>query len=698
MPEFDLKKIQELILSKLSIRNIVILLSTISVIANLWLGSTAYFSMQNLSEKQGDLIDVSSIQEFSANIGNNLIKFQNRQAEILAVKDLGALAKVTDKAELMRKYQQASDQLKEISKDEPKLNGFANKLSVPYQEFIAADDQIYSTSHEILTAKQQISMQAEKINDQLNEIDTLVNSLAGKQKFVSKRIKRKIKRLLKKDSLLEDPELLVRLVDQVKGLVLGKGSTITEKVTGIQTLSLTLSSLTRQLLSTTDADTVINLRKNKVDQLLAETDIRINSLLKSLEENKKLAPIAQKLTVKLKQFIGIAFTDKSSIYNLQLIIIKQQKLQNELSRTVAINANALNGTMKELSATVLESRNFISTESRKQVESNKMLVASIAIVVIILLAIMSVFAVFSISKKLNPMLSLIQSISDGKLNNQIGTSGEDELGQLLNAIAQMQTRLSKTMSYIANSAGSITTASDEVNSTAQSLSQAASKQAASVEETSASMKQMSASITHNNENATETERIASQSAKSAQEGGDAVTNTVIAMKQIADKVSVIEDIAYQTNILALNASIEAARVGAQGRGFAIVALEVRKLAERSQLAASEISGLTSTSVDIAERAGGLLEQIVPNIGKTAGLVQEISVSSNEQAQGAEQITEAMTQLDQITQQNAAASEELAATSEEMQGLSQQLIKYIDYFTLDTSPTDSEVPLESEKSA
>ena len=165
-------------------------------------------------------------------------------------------------------------------------------------------------------------------------------------------------------------------------------------------------------------------------------------------------------------------------------------------------------------------------------------------------------------------------------------------------------------------------------------------------------------------------------------GGDAVLQTISAMKQIADKITIIEDIAYQTNILALNASIEAARAGGHGRGFSVVATEVRKLAERSQNAASEISDLTSSSVEIAKQAGALLDKIVPNIKNTADLVQEISSASEEQNLGATQIASSMGQLESVTQQNAAAAEELSATAEEMKVQVNDLNKQLMFFRLD----------------
>ncbi|WP_304640045.1 methyl-accepting chemotaxis protein, partial [Pseudomonas sp.] len=178
------------------------------------------------------------------------------------------------------------------------------------------------------------------------------------------------------------------------------------------------------------------------------------------------------------------------------------------------------------------------------------------------------------------------------------------------------------------------------------------------------------------------DNIAGKAASDAVDGGRAVREVVVAMKQIADKIGIIDDIAYQTNLLALNAAIEAARAGDHGKGFAVVAAEVRKLAERSQIAAQEIGGVASSSVRLAEQAGSLLDEIVPNIQRTSDLVQEITAASQEQSTGAGQINIAMEQMNQITQQNASASEELAATSEEMNAQAAQLLELISYFQLD----------------
>ena len=282
---------------------------------------------------------------------------------------------------------------------------------------------------------------------------------------------------------------------------------------------------------------------------------------------------------------------------------------------------------------------------------------------------------------LNDVLRVLQSLAGGDLTKSIDGDYKGLFGDLKTDLNVTIEKLGEVLSNVNGSVTNIANSAEEVSSTAQSLAQGASEQAASVEETSASIEQMGASIDQNNENAKVTNDIASKSARSAEEGGSAVSQTVSAMNDIASKIGIIEDIAYQTNILALNAAIEAARAGEHGKGFAVVAVEVRKLAERSQVAASEISTLASSSVTIAETAGTLLDEIVPGINNTAELVQEISAASDEQATGAGQIGEAMGQLDKVTQQNASASEELTATAESMRNQSQNLLEQVGFFNL-----------------
>ena len=271
-------------------------------------------------------------------------------------------------------------------------------------------------------------------------------------------------------------------------------------------------------------------------------------------------------------------------------------------------------------------------------------------------------------------------ISEGDLTAKVIVRSEkDTLGKALSAMLE---KLNTVVGDVMAASQQVATGSQQLSSTSEELSQGATEQAASAEEASSSVEEMSSNIKQNAENALQTQKIATSAAASAEEGGKAVSETVTAMKAIAGKISIIEEIARQTNLLALNAAIEAARAGEHGKGFAVVASEVRKLAERSQTAAGEIGKLSTSSVEIAERAGEMLAKIVPDIQTTAELVEEISAASKEQTIGAEQISQAIQQLDQVTQQNASVSEEMASTSEELSSQAEHMQSTISFFRLD----------------
>ncbi|MFW6289095.1 MAG: methyl-accepting chemotaxis protein [Spirochaetota bacterium] len=289
---------------------------------------------------------------------------------------------------------------------------------------------------------------------------------------------------------------------------------------------------------------------------------------------------------------------------------------------------------------------------------------------------------FVLHRKLLPLSEAVEisnRMAEGDLDINITSRGNDETTALLDAMRTMVSQLERVVSSVKDAGDQVSSGSQQLSSSAQQMSQGATEQAASAEEVSASMEQMGSNVKQNADNSLQTEKIATQAAKNATESGEAVNEAVTAMKAIAEKITIIEEIARQTNLLALNAAIEAARAGEYGKGFAVVATEVGKLAQRSQAAAGEIGELSGSSVDIAERAGAMLAELVPNIQKTADLVQEISAASNEQDRGVDQINQAITQLDQVIQQNAAASEEVAATSEELARQAEQLQESIGFF-------------------
>lgn len=430
------------------------------------------------------------------------------------------------------------------------------------------------------------------------------------------------------------------------------------------------------IFSTTSAE--MDIREKNMEQLLAR--IKTNhdlyeALAETDEERKMLATFDDHF----KSYIAIS--EKMLPLSVEMRTEEAMVLMTgdskkyfdefslELTQLVALNVEGIQAATEVAHATYSEGR----------------LLTFIILAISALIGI--IIAVVIIRNLLNQLggepayvTDIVSKVAAGDLTVQVELKKGDNSSMLF-SVDNMVKKLSEVVSGVSSATDNLSSASEQISSTAQTMSQATSEQAASVEETSASIEQMSASVNQNTENAKITDGMSSQAASQAVEGGQAVSDTVLAMKQIADKIGIIDDIAYQTNLLALNAAIEAARAGEHGKGFAVVAAEVRKLAERSQVAAQEIGETAKSSVNLAEKAGKLLDEIVPGITKTAELVQEITAASSEQATGVSQINSAMDQLNQVTQQNASSSEELASTAEEMSSQAEMLKELMEFFTV-----------------
>ncbi|KTT96896.1 methyl-accepting chemotaxis protein [Sphingomonas sanguinis] len=303
-------------------------------------------------------------------------------------------------------------------------------------------------------------------------------------------------------------------------------------------------------------------------------------------------------------------------------------------------------------------------------------------VVALLIAIAGgVWIAMLVSSGLRKIGEAVSAVADGDLSNEVQVRSNDEIKDLVETVNRMTSRLRDTIGQTALAAQNVAAGSQQLSSSSEQVSQGATEQAAAAEEASASMEQMAANIKQNADNATQTEKIARQSSQDAEISGQAVQKAVVAMRTIAEKIGIVQEIARQTDLLALNAAVEAARAGEHGRGFAVVAAEVRKLAERSQSAAAEISGMSSDTVGAATQAGDMLVKLVPDIRRTAELVAEISAACREQDIGAVQINEAIQQLDKVTQQNASASEQISSTSEELASQAEEMQESIAYFRI-----------------
>lgn len=287
-----------------------------------------------------------------------------------------------------------------------------------------------------------------------------------------------------------------------------------------------------------------------------------------------------------------------------------------------------------------------------------------------------------VTKPLETISHVATRIANGDLSGSLDHRSEDEIGVLADAFRSMRDRLAQVLGEVRTGAASLASAASQLSQTSQSLSNRASQQAATFEEMTTHLETMHESIIKNADSSRQVETIASRGAADAEKSSQAVAKTVEAMKQIASHISIIQEIAYQTNLLALNASIEAARAGEHGRGFAVVASQVRKLAEGSQTAAKQIRTVASDSVKIAEQSGHLLQTLVPSIDMTSQLVKGVAATSNEQSSGVGQLNKVMLGLNDETQQNAAAAEELSSTAEELAAQADNLLQLVSFFRMD----------------
>ncbi|WP_317898015.1 methyl-accepting chemotaxis protein [Aurantibacillus circumpalustris] len=407
-----------------------------------------------------------------------------------------------------------------------------------------------------------------------------------------------------------------------------------------------------------DLDSVVKLNENK------EIEMQISSVNPALNAYVDFG--RELLSLSLKGDSASKATFYSKITEFQTVFDELAVQQEKLSELILQNNEVLQG------------------EIEKQSSRSVFVLITVIVFAIFFSFLLGIAIINAIIKPLTVAVSVAEKIANGDLTTTINLDQQDEIGVLANSLKKMTSKLQEVIGFIVNSSDNISNASNQMSSSAQQMSEGATEQASSVEEISSSMEEMAANIQQNTNNSKQTEKIARSAAKDVTESNEAVSKTVNSMKTIANKISIIGEISRQTNLLALNAAVEAARAGEHGKGFAVVAAEVRKLAERSQLAATEINEVSSVSVDIAQKSGELLNSVVPNIQKTSDLIQEITASSVEQNTGADQVNNAIQQLNQVVQENAATAEEMAAGAEELNTQAESLKEMVSFFKIEST--------------
>ncbi len=321
----------------------------------------------------------------------------------------------------------------------------------------------------------------------------------------------------------------------------------------------------------------------------------------------------------------------------------------------------------------------IEREAKSSIHVSYVVLAFLFLAIILINILFSYYIIISITKPLKRGIEFAKQIANGNLQSEYTYSNDDEIGQLAKSLTEMAAQLNQVVSSVTKSSLEINLTSQKFNQASLQLSKGANDQASSIEEISASIEEMVSGIQQNTDNAKQTENISDISQTGILSLANHTQKIIESNRTVSAKIKIITDIAFQTNILALNAAVEAARAGEQGKGFAVVASEVRKLAERSKMAADEIIQLTNNNLLLAEDTGNQMNHILPNMKKAVDLVKEITSSSIEQNNGAEQINIAIQKLNQVIQQNASSSEELALKAEQLTSHAKQLNEVIGYF-------------------
>jgi methyl-accepting chemotaxis protein len=438
-----------------------------------------------------------------------------------------------------------------------------------------------------------------------------------------------------------------------------------------------------------------NLSEDKIKKITNDEKARIDEVIKNVNRFAQLGGVTaeeRKLVDAVLPKIAKYRKDMDTAIDLSTVDVGTGMMSMQTADA------QFQSVLKEFSELVLLEKKLSQEAYEGAAAASKKAVALLLVLLLAAVAVAvgtSLYMSGVIVRPLRRAIAAADQIADGDLSADIATTNTDETGQLLRALGRMTQNLRTLVGEVASGAHTVSDTSAQIAQGNLDLSQRTEEQASTLEETASSMEELTSTVTQNAHSARQASQLAVGASEVARKGGDVVGQVVSTMtgisassKKIADIISVIDGIAFQTNILALNAAVEAARAGEQGRGFAVVAAEVRSLAQRSAAAAKEIKTLIGDSVDkvdagtkLVDAAGKTMEEIVGSVKKVSELIAEIAAASQEQSSGIGQVNTAITQMDQVVQQNASLVEEATAATESMKEQAASLLQSVSRFKL-----------------